>query len=164
MPGMRSVPIVAFSLLGAQSLAAAECSIEKAIYREPEMRAELRFAPADGENSPLSHRFSLVLGGKRLDGHVMYDPEIERPVAMILNNCPEGDVTGADIAACTVWRGIIYAGDQRNGHIGLLPSEGEVAAPAIVLPGFGPAWMASSAGKSDDAMPWDVFSLEGCDQ
>lgn len=164
MPGVRSVAVVAFSLLGARSLAAAECPIEKAICREPEAHAELRFARTDGENSPLSHRFALILGGKHFDGHVMYDPEIERPVAMVLNNCPEGDVTGADIAACTVWRGIIYAGDERKGDIGLLPSEGEAAAPAIVLPGFGPAWMASSAGKSTDTTPWDVFSLEGCDQ
>jgi len=164
MPGVRSAAVVAFLLLGVRLLAAAECPIEKAIYVEPEARAELRFARTDGENSPLSHRFSLVLGGKSFDGHVMYDPEIERPVAMILNNCPEGDVTGADIAACTVWRGIIYAGDERKGGIGLLPSEGEKAPPAIVLPGFGPAWTASSAGKSSEKNPWDVFSLQGCDQ
>lgn len=164
MPGVRSAAIVAFSLLGVRSLVAAECPIEKAIYVEPEARAELRFARTDGENSPLSHRFALILGGEHFNGHVMYDPEIERPVAMVLNNCPEGDVTGADIAACTVWRGIIYAGDGRKGGIGPLPSEGEAAAPAIVLPGFGPAWVASSVGKSTDTTPWDVFSLEGCDQ
>lgn len=164
MPSVRVFSVAAFALLGAQSVAVADCAIEKAIYVESETKAELRFAPAGGENSPLSHRFALVLGGKSLDGHVMYDAEIERPVAMILNNCPEGDVTGADIAACTVWRGIIYGRDERSGGIGLLPSEGEAAAPAIVLPGFGPAWMASSVGKSADVTPWDVFTLEGCQQ
>ena len=141
---------------------AADCRIEKAVYREADTGLELVFTAASGENTPVTHGFSTMIGTLKLNGHVMYDPEIERPVGMLMNDCPEGDVTGADIAACTVWKGIIYGIDEATGHADLLPSEGADAPDALLLPGFGPSVLASSAGKGLEAGPWDVFEFKEC--
>jgi hypothetical protein len=92
----------------------------------------------------------------------MYDPEIERPVGMLMNSCPEGDVTGANLAACTVWKGIVYGIDEKTGHVDLLPAEGTDAPDALLLPGFGPAVLASSVGKALASGPWDVFEFKEC--
>ncbi|MDH4439588.1 MAG: hypothetical protein QE284_04320 [Rhizobium sp.] len=161
--GASSGTSVLLAVLALAPLAeAAECRIEKAIYREAETGVELAFKPASGENTPVTHGFVTTIGKTKLDGHVLYDPEIERPVGMLMNNCPEGDVTGADLAACTVWKGIVYGVDTATGHIDLLPPEGTNAPDALLLPGFGPAVMASPLGKSLDAGPWDVFDFKEC--
>ncbi|MCL6707391.1 hypothetical protein M8R20_10300 [Pseudomonas sp. R2.Fl] len=143
---------------------AADCPVERAVYAEAELSTELRFEPASAENSPVTHRFTMVASGKagEAEGHVFYDLEIERPVSTILRDCPEGDVTGADLAACTVWKGIIYGVDQATGHVDLLPPEGAAAPDQLLLPGFGPAVAASSLGQAFDGMPWDVFSYKEC--
>lgn len=157
--------LMAVSLIGGAGPAiAVDCPIERAVYVEAEAKTEVRFLPSGGEATPVSHRFSLVnpAGKMTVDAHVLYDAEIERPVAMALNNCPEGDVTGADIAACTVWTGIIYAADKATGHVDLLPPEGADAPDTLLLPGFGPAIAASSFGSAMTAMPWDVFTFKQC--
>lgn len=141
---------------------AADCLIEKATYREAETGVELHFVAASGENTPVTHGFHSEIRKFKLNGHVLYDPEIERPVGMLMNNCPEGDVTGADLAACTVWKGIVYGIDEATGHVDLLPPEGAGAPDAILLPGFGPAVLASVVGKGMEAAPWDVFEFKGC--
>jgi hypothetical protein len=141
---------------------AADCLIEKATYREAETGVELVFAAASGENTPVSHGFSTEIGKFKLNGHVMFDPEIERPIGMLMNNCPEGDVTGATIAACTVWKGIVYGIDETTGHVDLLPPEGADAPDALLLPGFGPTILSSAVGKAMNSAPWDVFEFKGC--
>lgn len=141
---------------------AADCRIEKATYREAETGVELVFAAASGENTPVSHGFSTEIGTFKLNGHVMFDPEIERPIGMLMNNCPDGDVTGATIAACTVWKGIVYGVEETTGHVDLLPPEGADAPDALLLPGFGPAILSSAVGKGMNSAPWDVFEFKGC--
>lgn len=155
--------IAAAWMLGSCPAAAADCPIERAVYTEAEAGIELRFQESGG-NTPVSHRFSLVAsaGKMKIDGHVLYDPEIERPVATALDNCPEGDVTGADIAACTVWKGIIYAADKATGRVDLLPPEIADAPDSLILPGFGPAIAASSFGEAMKGTPWDVFTFKQC--
>jgi hypothetical protein len=155
-----TVLLAALALSHAAS--AADCLIEKATFREAETGIELAFAAASGENTPVTHGFIAQIGKFKLDGHVLYDPEIERPVGMLMNNCPEGDVTGADLAACTVWKGIVYGIDETTGHVDLLPPEGAGAPDAILLPGFGPAILASVVGKDMESGPWDVFEFKGC--
>lgn len=160
---VRLTSSIAFAwIAGTVPAAATDCPIERAVYVESETKIEIRFQPS-GEDSPVSHRFVLTTPSDKMtvEGHVMFDPEIERPVAMAMHNCPEGDVTGADLAACTVWTGIIYASDKA-GHVDLLPSEGTEAPASLVLPGFGPAVSRSVLGKNISAMSWDVFELKGC--
>jgi hypothetical protein len=150
------------ALAFSETASAADCLIEKATYREAETGVELVFAAASGENTPVTHGFRSEIGKFKLDGHVLYDPEIERPIGMLMNNCPDGDVTGADLAACTVWKGIVYGIDEATGHVDLLPPEGAKAPDAILLPGFGPAILSSVVGKGMESPPWDVFEFKGC--
>ena len=98
------------------------------------------------------------------------EPQIEqltddqlRAKGIIMFNCPEGDVTGADLRACTVWQGMIYASDL-TGNISALPTEGAGAAARLFLPALGPSIRESSIwgkGKATVA-PWDVLTLKGC--
>ena len=162
VPRLTSSIAVAW-LAGTLPAVSADCAVEKAVYAEAGAGIELRFEPS-GENSPVSHRFTLLAPAAKMkvEGHVLYDPEIERPVAMALDNCPEGDVTGADIAACTVWKGIIYAADRATGMVGFLPEEGDGAPDSLILPGFGPAIAASAFGAAMTATPGDVFTFKQC--
>lgn len=161
--GASTRAVILFAMLGSPSaVLAGDCLIENAIYREAETGVELSFAAASGENTPLTHGFSTSIAGTKLDGHVMFDPEIERSVGMLMNNCPEGDVTGSDLAACTIWKGIPYGIDEATGHVDLLPSEGAKAPDALLLPGFGPAVAQSKMGAAISTVPWDLFELKGC--
>ena len=161
--GASSRALVLLAALALSDAAmAADCRIEKATYREAETGVELVFAAASGENTPVSHGFSTEIGTFKLNGHVMFDPEIERPIGMLMNNCPDGDVTGATIAACTVWKGIVYGVEETTGHVDLLPPEGADAPDALLLPGFGPAILSSAVGKGMESAPWDVFEFKGC--
>jgi hypothetical protein len=162
MGASSGASVLLATLALSHAASAADCRIEKAVYREAETGIELVFTAASGENTPVTNGFATTIGKTRLDGHVLYDPEIERPVGMLMNNCPEGDVTGADLAACTIWKGIVYGVDTVTGHVDLLPPEGANAPDALLLPGFGPAVMASPLGKGLKASPWDVFDFKEC--
>ena len=164
---MRVTPAaiaVGVALLQANMSHAAECTQERASYVDPQGNYELAFEPVDPESSASSHSFKMTIKNTKLllDGYVMASEPVNRTNGFLFNNCPEGDITGDDIAACTVWQGVIYASD--SGKIDLLPQQGSKAAAEILLPGFGPALQASSAwgpGKATIA-PWDVLTLKGC--
>jgi len=142
----------------------AACLQQKAFYGDAAGAYELSFEPIDSDASASSHRIKVKITHSKLvlDGYVMPSEPVNRTNGVLFNNCPEGDVTGADIAACTVWEGIIYSSNA--GRIDHLPPQGADAASEILLAGFGPALVQSSAwgpGKATVA-PWDVFSLKGC--
>lgn len=143
---------------------AAECRQEHAVYVDSQDAYSLAFEPVDLESSSSTHRFKLTVkrGGAVFDGYVMPSDPVDRTNGMLFYNCPEGDATGDDLAACMVWQGVIYGSDQ--GRIELLPQQGEKAAKEILLPGFGPALQASAAWKKIKAtvVPWDVLTLKGC--
>ena len=100
-----------------------------------------------------------------LDGVVMWTEDVARPNGMLMHNCPEGDVTGEELAACTVWQGVIYTVSE-FGAVGLLPERGAAAAVHLILPDLGPAvrnspiWGAHGVSKA----PWDSFTLSGCQE
>ena len=143
---------------------ATDCTQERAVYTDSANAYELNFEPVEQGSSASSHLFKIkVLNTKLvLDGYVMTSEPVERTHAILFNNCPDGDVTGDDIAACTVWDGIVYANDK--GKLALLPQQGAAAAPEILLAGFGPALVDSSAWGAGKATvtPWDAFALKGC--
>lgn len=143
---------------------AARCTQDQAIYTDSKHAYELAFGPVDADSSASTHRFQVAVKGSGivLDGYVMPSEPVDRPNGMLFYNCPEGDATGADLAACTVWQGVIYASEK--GRIDLLPPQGADAAQEILLPGFGPALQASSAWgpKKATIAPWDVLTLKGC--
>ncbi|MCY0092646.1 hypothetical protein [Hoeflea ulvae] len=86
---------------------------------------------------------------------------------MILHQCPEGDATGAEIAACTVWEGPLYAVDATGGA-GWLPvlDAAHAAGESLLLPDFGAAVMRSQAWQSQEVtkLPGDVFRLKACQE
>ncbi|WEX77206.1 hypothetical protein PYH37_005595 [Sinorhizobium numidicum] len=144
---------------------AEECKQAHAIYADPAGIYELRFEPVGSESAVTSNHFKVKVGetGLLLDGVVMQSGEPERPNGIVMHNCPEGDVTGAELSACTVWQGVMYTVDKA-GKIGLLAAEDEPAAEQILLPDFGPSLRLSSAwgeGKANSDSS-DVFQLRGC--
>jgi hypothetical protein len=151
-------------LVGAAAANAATCTQEGAIYTDSKSIYELTFEPVDPESSSSSHSFKMTIKDTKLvlDGYVMPSEPVNRTNGFLFNNCPEGDITGDDIAACTVWQGVVYASNK--GKIDLLPQQGADAAHEILLPGFGPALQASSAWgpKKATIAPWDVLTLKGC--
>ena len=148
----------------APSFACAGCLQQNAIYSDRDGAYELTFEPVDSEAASASHRLKVRISNSDLvlDGYVMPSEPVNRSNGMLFNHCPDGDVTGADIAACTVWEGMVYA--NIAGKIDLLPAEGADAAPEILLAGFGAAIVESSAWgpKKATIAPWDVFALKGC--
>ena len=170
---MRSGSDAAKRSLFAASLLAAlpgwamalECKQEKAIYADRDGAYELRFEAADPEESASSsYRFSVAVAKTdlKLDGFVMGSEPVDRTNGILFNNCPDGDTTGEEIQKCTVWEGVVYA--SAGGKIDLLPKTGSPAAPEILLPGFALGLVDSTAWGAGKAtvVPWDVFSLKGC--
>lgn len=144
----------------------AACPQELSVYSEPEAKASLEFTPA-GEGAATSHTFKIKFPENAviLDGIVMWTEEPARPHGIVMHKCPEGDVTGEELQACTVWQGVVYAVDGQ-GNVELLPPEGADAADKLLLPDFAPAVRLSSAYGMDgiSKMPWDVFTLSGCQE
>lgn len=156
------------SAFAASAALAQECRQERAIYADRDGAYELAFEPVGSEAAAITHRFKVkaVKGELLLDGHIMMGDEVLRSIGMVMHNCPEGDVTGEEIAACTVWQGIVYPLDLTGAPAELVPPKGEEAAQRLLLAGFGPALRFSSAwddGKLSVA-PWDVLTYKGCAQ
>ena len=147
------------------SAALAACPVELATYRDLEDAASVEFTPT-GEGAAVTNTFRMLLDDDVvLDGIVMWSEDIGRPYGMLTYKCPEGDATGAELAACTLWEGVIYTGDD-SGNIGLLPAEAAGAPRKLIFPDLGPSLRHSAAyGASGFArVPWDVFKLSGCQE
>ena len=151
--------------LSFQSAGAAECKQERAIYGDRDGAYELKLEAADPDDTgSSSYRFVVAVGktGVKLDGFVMGSEPVDRSNGILFHNCPEGDTTGEEIKKCTVWEGVIYS--TAKGKIDLLPRTGSPAAPEILLSGFALSLVESTAWGAGKAtvVPWDVFSLKGC--
>jgi hypothetical protein len=160
----RSVIAILAAALAA-SPASAACKMELAVYGDRDGAAEVDFTPTAG-SATVTNSFRMILGKDAvLDGFVMWTSDVERPFGQLGYRCPDGDTTGEQIAACTVWQGIVYAVDGKGG-IGLLPQEGGDAPPALLFPDLGPSVKAAPAlaGARPATIPWDVFTLKGCQE
>lgn len=150
----------------ATTAAGAECTQERAIYTDRDGAYELAFEPVGSEAAAVTHRFKVraTKGDLLLDGHIMMGDEVIRSIGMVMHNCPEGDVTGEEIAACTVWQGVMYPLDQAGTPSELVPAEGASAADRLLLAGFGPALRFSNVWeeKKLSVAPWDVLTYKGC--
>lgn len=156
--------LLTFSLVPGTATAQEQCAIEKAVFVEADAGTALSFKPVDSDAAVVSDLFTIAGGKLKLDGHVLYDEEARRPAGTVMNNCPEGDATGEELRACTVWTGIPYVLDKATGHIDVLGTEGGEAPDAILLPGFGPAIRHSGlwekSGLKD--VPWDLYEFKEC--
>ena len=84
---------------------------------------------------------------------------------MLTHDCPKGDVTGAEISACTAWTGVIYAAGEA-GSIGLLPAEGAQAPDRLLFPDLAQS-LADALDEGDGRLAgagFDVFALKGCQE
>ena len=162
---MRRAALTLLGLLAAGSALADEaCMQGRGVYTDASGVYTLTFEPVNPETSAATHRFTVRVKDTPvlLDGYVMTTEPVARPQGMLFHNCPEGDVTGADIAACTVWQDIVYG--VSGGKIVLLPDQDKPAVGELLLPGFAPSLQSSSAwgkGKAERE-PSDNLTLKGC--
>ncbi len=149
------------------SAAQAACPQELAVYSERGKSVSIEFRPAPAGAAVHTMEFRAVFSQNDvvLDGVVLWTQGTPRPVGIAMHRCPAGDVTGDELAACTVWQGVFYAVDS-GGEVGLLPRAGEDAAGQLVLPDFGPAVRDSRiyGAEGVSIVPWDVFRLSGCQE
>lgn len=142
----------------------AACPIELAVYGDRDDAAGIDFRLAINQ-AAVTNTFRMNLeNGIVFDGVVMWSEGTERPYGTLMYKCPEGDVTGEELDACTVWQGVIYTADTA-GSVGLLPRAGD-APKTLVFPDLGPSLRLSSAyGEGGfSRLPWDVFALRGCQE
>lgn len=163
----RAVALAA-ALAGQAGAALAACPVELAVYREAAAGAMIDFRP--GGNATVTNAFRMVFEkGVVLEGVVMWDAAVPRPVGMLAHGCPEGDATGDELAACTIWRGVVYAADG-EGRIDLMPPEGAPAPGTLILADLGraiaasPVHAAAGLGQGPAQAPSDIFSLHGCQE
>jgi hypothetical protein len=167
-PG-RHVRVRALVVLGILAAATtpslAACPIELSVYGDRDGVAEIDFTQ-DQKGAVVTNTFRMLLDKDIvLDGIVMWTEDVARPNGMLMHECPKGDVTGAELAVCTVWQGVIYTADDK-GNVDLLPAEGADAPATLIFPGLGPALKSSAAFDPEGLAkaPWDVFALKGCQE
>jgi hypothetical protein len=156
----RAVLLASATAFLLSSQAHAACRQADAVYTDQEAQSELAFS-AIVDAPALTNRFTLKLGDMALDGIVMWTADPLRPDGMLMLDCPEGDVTGQEIEACTLWRGVIYASDAA-GRLGLLPEEKAEAAAALVFPDLALSLAGSGRLPDDATPPFDIFTFREC--
>lgn len=130
-------------------------------YGTEDQEIMLEFAgSADG-----AFRVLLGNGDAVLQGFVYPGEDDGGDLAVVLNNCPEGDATGEELAACTIWQGPIVA-QEENGGIAPLPASDQPAAGSLLLEGFTDALTVSQiyreAGLS--VSDFDTLTLLACQE
>nr|WP_316656694.1 hypothetical protein [uncultured Gellertiella sp.] len=139
------------------------CPQAKAVYGSPDRTYRLTFRPVTDKAAAISHLFTLARGNQTLDGLILESDEPVRSLARMMKDCPDGDVTGADLRACTAFEGYVYAISATGETANLGPGDGP-AARHLLLAGLGPAFAASPlAAKTGLAPPLsDSFDLKEC--
>ena len=163
--GSAKPAVLMAGMVLAPATAQAACPIELAVYGDVQGGSEIDFTPT-GTSATVTNTFRMILDNNVvLNGIVMWNEGVSRPNGALMYKCPEGDVTGEELAACTLWHGVIYTSDDK-GNIGLLPAEGVEAPKTLILPDLGPSLRQSSAygGSGFSKVPWDVFALKGCQE
>ncbi|CAN7596965.1 hypothetical protein LJR245_004406 [Rhizobium leguminosarum] len=162
--GVAAIAAATFFAVPASTFGAA-CKQEQAVYVDRDGAYELRFAPLNSPSAAASNQFkvSALKTPVVMDGYVMPSEDPVRAIGILMFNCPEGDATGADLNACTVWQGAVYGMDA-EGEMDNLQPEGAEAAEKLVLPGLGPAIRESNAWGEGKAVvaPWDVLTFKEC--
>ncbi|ODA92070.1 hypothetical protein BFX40_03635 [Mesorhizobium sp. SEMIA 3007] len=163
--GSAKLAVLMAGMALAPATAHAACPIELAVYGDAQSGSEIDFTPT-GTSATVTNTFRMILDNNVvLNGIVMWTEGVARPNGALMFKCPEGDTTGAELAACTPWHGVIYTSDDK-GSIGLLPAEGGEAPKTLILPDLGPMLRQSSAygGNGFSKVPSDVFTLKGCQE
>lgn len=155
------VPCVALVSGAAQ---AKDCPQDHAVYEDVSRQYQITFQ-TPSEASVVSHLFTMTIAktDTKLDGNVQKTEDVVRSLGTVLFQCPDGDVTGADLDACTVWQSVIYS-VSADGTIGNLAAGSAVAADQLLLSDFGAALRQSKlwSEKRATLVPYDSFRFKEC--
>ena len=157
--GVLALPL----LIGAATEAVAACPQELAVYRGADGIGALEFT---GGGAGMHSEMRLLYPGvDPVTIYLSHDDRLDRAVAMLPLNCPEGDVTGAELAACLVYQGPIYIID-RDAGVADLPGTGDDAAETLLLPGLASALWGNPQfdGAGPKERPAELFEISGCQE
>jgi hypothetical protein len=158
---LRAVGGAAFII--STGAAHAECPLELAVYQSADGKAGIDFTPNHNAGATVTNSFKLVLGDRLATGMVQWTSGAPRPLGAVLLDCPEGDATGEEIAACTLWQGVIYA-VEADGTVGLLPAQGKPAPKRLIFSTLGVYLQDATKLKGMPLPDTDVFELSGCQE
>lgn len=140
----------------------AACPQEMAVYTEVDGDAQIEFS-AERAGFVVTNSFRLIVRDDLvLDGMVMWNQGVSRPNGLIMHQCPDGDVTGEELDACTHWEGVIYtvSGDGKVDLIGQ-----DEAAETLLLPDLSRQLHYSALNSGGETLVgFDTFALSGCQQ
>lgn len=165
---MRQVAAIGWAgavlaVMASQALAA--CPQELAVYGAPTGGSQLEFVGGSDAVAMRHEIRLLVTDDLVMTGFVGLTQIGEQTYFLVPHECPEGDVTGEELAQCMAYESVVY-GIDAQGLPGPLPPRGDDAATALLLPGFLQAVAAQGERFGDDAVAAasDVFQLSGCQE
>ena len=157
--------IVTLMLVGQGSASDEKCLQKNARYIDADKVVEIQFTDLGSETGLSSNTFTVkpVETEVSMKGWVLWNNAVSRPNGVITYQFPDGDITGEELDACTVWDGVVYS-VWRDGTVDLLPPGDDPAASKILLPDFGRKLRYSAVwtDKKMESVPWDAFSYSGC--
>lgn len=154
--------------LPAVPASALDCVQDFAVYEEAQADGRITFDGAAAPTDSVLHRFKIAFPEHKVvfSGLVVDDDKpFWRPRAIVTYGCPKGVKDLEEMAACTVWEGIVYGVDEA-GNVSYLQPSGydNPAATVLLLPDFGASVRLSAAwgGKGLSTAPKDDFRLAAC--
>ena len=160
-PVLFAVAGLAAGEAGAEGKSARACPQALGGYGALDQQVLLEF----NGDTDLGFRLIVGQGSRSLQGFVYPGEADEDMQAVVLDNCPDGDVTGAELDACTIWRGAIQA-TNTEGEIKPMPGADQPAAGFLQLQGLSAALVASE-DYSDAGLPaggFETFTLLACQE
>lgn len=135
------------------------CPQALAVYASQDETVSVEFSGA----ADLSFAMLIKGAGRPFEGFVYPGEEEGMADGVVLDNCPDGDATGDEIAACTVWQGAMRSIDQDGTEDAFALSSG-VAAPGLVFAGLGDSIKKRMPELMDDpsAGQTETLTLSGC--
>lgn len=154
--------ILAVMAVGYSSIANAACRQDRAIYTEPNSGSQLVFRDDFGSFVATNSFRMNVPEGPAFDGLVMWNNGVARANGMLQLNCPDGDIPGDELDACTKWEGVVYAMTS-DGEIDLIGQDD--AAQKLILPDVSRTLYYEMIDAERGRLPaFDVFELTECQQ
>lgn len=143
--------------------AGAACPQALAVYEGTDGAGSLAFTGA-GESAAQSVKISFE-DMAPVTAYLTPSYAFERMEMVLPFDCPEGDVTGEELAACVIYQSAIYAIDDAGAVTGL-PDGDQPAAERLLLPNFaGALWDNPQLdGKGSKSRPAEIFELKGCQE
>lgn len=159
------IAVCIFALCANTIAAHAACPQELAVYTGQSGTGGLEFVSGSSAVA-MSHEVRILVANDLvMTGYVGVTQLRDQSFLLVPHECPDGDVTGEELAQCMVYEDVFY-GLNADGVPGKLPLRGEDAAPAILLPGFLQQLEAQNDRFGADAVASasEVFKLSGCQE